>query len=101
MANVTQYLIACYGTADGYQDSRAQIELMDGASVLGYVRFHDPEMPFPDDSKSGGQIIMHLPSTMFESVLNILKNEKPIDYYFHAKHAFLGTSTVEPVSEAE
>jgi hypothetical protein len=100
MANVTQYHVLCYGTPDGYQDNRAQITLYDGSKVLGYVRFHDAGMPFPNDTQSGGMIIMHLPSTMFENVLNILRNEKPINYYFASGHAFLGTST-EPVGEAE
>jgi hypothetical protein len=100
MANVSQYHVLFYGTSDGYQDNRAQISLYDGSNVLGYVRFHDPGMPFPNDSQSGGQIIMHLPSTMFENVLNVLRNETPIDYYFASGHAFLGTST-EPVGEAE
>jgi hypothetical protein len=100
MANVTQYHVLCYGTPDGYQNTRAQIQLMDGSNVLGWVRSHDPQMPFPDDSQSGGMIIMHLPTTMFENVLNILRNEKPINYYFASNHAFFGTST-EPVGEAE
>jgi len=73
---------------------------MDGPTVLGWVRFHDPGMPFPNDSQSAGKIIMHLPSTMFQSVLDILRNEKPINYYFASNHAFLGTST-EPVGEGE
>ena len=100
MANVTQYHVLFYGSADGYQDNRAQITLYDGVTVLGYVRFHDSGMPFPNDSQSGGKIIMHLPSAMFENVLNVLRNEKPINYYFASGHAFLGTST-EPVGEAE
>ncbi len=45
-------------------------------------------------------IIMHLPSAMFENVIDILRNEKPINYYFSMGHAFLGTS-VEPVGEGE
>lgn len=100
MANVTQYHVLFYGSADGYQDNRAQISLYDGANVLGYVRFHDSSMPFPEDSQSGGKIIMHLPSSMFENVLNVLRNEKPINYYFASAHAFLGTAT-EPVGEGE
>jgi len=100
MANVTQYHILFYGTSDGYQDNRAQIALYDGSNVLGYVRFHDSGMPFPNDSESGGKIIMHLPSSMFENVLNVLRNEKPIKYYFASGRAFLGTST-EPVGEGE
>jgi hypothetical protein len=57
-------------------------------------------MTFPDDSQSGSLITMHLPSTMFENVLNVLRNETPINYYFSASRAFLGTST-EPVGEGE
>jgi len=102
MATVTQYHVLFYGTDDGYNDSRAQISLFSsGSAVLGYVRFHDDGMPFPADSQSPtGQIIMHLPSAMFENVIDVLRNEKPINYYFVSGHAFLGTST-EPVGEAE
>lgn len=100
MANVTQYHVSFYGTPDGYLDNRAQITLYDGSTVLGYVRFHDPGMPFPNDTQTDGKILMHLPSTMFENVLDVLRNEKPINYYFASGHAFLGTST-EPVGEAE
>jgi len=100
MANVTQYQVLFYGSSTGYQGSRAQIALYNGTTVLGYVRFHDPSMTFPDDSQSGSLITMHLPSTMFENVLDVLRNETPISYYFSASRAFLGTST-EPVGEAE
>lgn len=101
MANVTQYHILFYGSPDGYQNGRAQIQLQNGATVLGWVRFHDPGMTFPADSQSGAMIIMHLPTTMFENVLNVLRNEKPITYYFAAGHAFLGTGSTEPVGEGE
>lgn len=100
MANVTQYHVLFYGTSDGYQDCRAQIQVMEGNTVLGWIRFHDQGMPFPNDSQAGGKIIMHLPSSMFENVIDILRNEKPINYYFASSHAFLGTS-VEPVGEGE
>lgn len=100
MADVTRYHALFYGTSDGYRQIRAQITLYDGQEVLGYVRFHDPEMPFPDDAQSEGKITMHLPSAMFANVLDTLRNEKPIRYYFASGHAFLGTST-EPVGEGE
>jgi len=100
MANVTQYNVSFYGSSDGYQGNRAQIQLSDGPTVLGWVRFHDPSMPFPADSQSGAFIIMHLPSSMFENVIDVLRNEKPINYYFAASRAFLGTSS-EPVGEEE
>jgi hypothetical protein len=100
MANVTQYHVLFYGTSDGYQNNRAQITVYDGSTVLGYIRFHDDGMLFPNDSQSGGLITMHLPSAMFENVIDVLRNEKPVNYYFASGHAFLGTST-EPVGEAE
>lgn len=101
MANVARYHVLFYGTSDGYQDSRAQIALYDGMNVLGYIRFHDPGMPFPDDTQSAGRITMHLPSAMFENVIDILRNEKPINFNFASGHASLGTSTAEPVGEEE
>jgi hypothetical protein len=101
MANVTRYHVLFYGSGSGYQDNRAQITLYDDVNVLGYVRFHDPGMPFPNDSQSGALITMHLPSAMFENVLDVLRNEKPVNYYFAAAHAFLGTGSVEPVGEGE
>jgi hypothetical protein len=100
MANVTQYHVLFYGSSTGYQDNRAQISVYEGSTVLGYIRFHDHGMPFPNDSQSGGRIIMHLPSTMFQNVMDVLRNEKPINYYFASGRAFLGTST-EPVGEGE
>jgi hypothetical protein len=101
MANVTQYHVLFYGSPDGYQGMRAQITVYDGGTVLGYVRFHDPGMPFPTDSQSGALISMHQPSTMFANVIDVLRNEKPITYYFAAGRAFLGTGSTEPVGEGE
>ena len=43
---------------------------------------------------------MHLPSAMFQSVLDVLRNEKPLQVYFTAGKAFLGTSS-EPIGEEE
>jgi hypothetical protein len=97
---VTQYQVLFYGSPTGYQGSRAQITLYNGTAVLGYVRFHDLSMAFPDDSQQAGKIDMHLPSSMFDSVLDVLRNEKPVNYYFTSSRAFLGT-LAEPVGEAE
>jgi hypothetical protein len=101
MANVTQYHVLFYGSSDGYQGSRAQIQLSDASNVLGWVRFHDPGMPFPADSQSGAQIVMHLPSTSFENVIDVLRNESPLNYYFAAGRAFFGTGGNEGVGEGE
>ena len=99
--SVTSYHILIYGSAQGYQTNRAQIQLKNGNTVVAWIRFNDPDMVFEADSNTGGIIKMHLPSTMFQSVLDILRNEKPINIYFAQGRGFFGTSTSEPVGEAE
>ena len=101
MANITQYHVLFYGSGDGYQGSRAQITLYEGGSVRGYVRFHDANMAIPADTQSGTLITMHLPSEMFENVIDVLRNETPINYYYSAGHAFLATGSIEGVGEGE
>lgn len=101
MPAVSSYSILFYGGPDGYQTNRAQIQLSDAAgTTLAWIRFNDPGMFFEADANDGGIIKMHLPSAMFQSVLDVLRNEKPINVYFSAGHGFLGTSN-EPVGEAE
>lgn len=100
-AEVKKYHILFYGSPSGYQTNRAQIALYDGSDkTVAYVRFNDPGMFFENDYESGGIIRMHLPSTMFENVLDVLRNEKPIYIYFAVGRAFLATS-LEPVGEEE
>jgi hypothetical protein len=100
-AEVAKYHILFYGSPSGYQTNRAQIALYDDSeNTVAYVRFNDPGMFFENDYESDGIIRMHLPSAMFENVLDVLRNEKPIYIYFAAGRAFLATS-LEPVGEAE
>lgn len=102
MTEVTGYSVLFYGSQDGYQGMRAQIGLKapDGKSVA-WVRFVDPGMAFPADYESDGIIRMHLPSTVFQNVLDVLRNEKPVRVYFAQNRGFLGTMTPEPVGEGE
>jgi hypothetical protein len=102
MAAANEYYVNVYSGPDGYQTNRAQIALY-GASgnVIAYIRFKDPEMPFQADYQSDGIIRMHLPSTMFQSVLDIVRNEKPIQIYFNQNRAFFATGAREPVGEGE
>jgi hypothetical protein len=100
MPNVTNYHVLFYGSPDGYQTNRAQIALYNGAATVAFVRFNDPGMVFENDSVSAGIIRMHLPSSMFENVIDVLRNETPITVYFAAGRGFLGTG-VEPVGEGE
>jgi hypothetical protein len=101
MAEVTSYSILVYGGPDGYQTNLSEIQLngINGAT-LAWVRFNDPGMAFEADYMADGIIRMHLPSTMFQSVLDILRNEKPLNIYFAQNRGFFGTSS-EPVGEGE
>lgn len=98
---VTQYHVIFYGSPSGYQTNRAQIQLS-GANgrTVAWVRFNDPGMFFENDYESGGIIRMHLPSAMFENVIDILRNEKPVYIYFAQNRGFLTTSK-EPIGEEE
>ena len=98
---VKKYHILVYGSPSGYQTNRAQIALYGSSGkTVAYIRFNDPGMNFENDSESGGRIKMHLPSTMFQNVLDVLRNEKPVYIYFAQGRGFLSTST-EPVGEGE
>lgn len=102
MAEVVSYHILTYGGPDGYQGHRAQIALYGtSGSTLAYVRFIDPGMSFEADSEADGVIHMHLPLAMLPSVVDLLRNEKPIHVYFGQWRGFLGTQTAEPVGEGE
>jgi len=98
---VADYHVLVYGSPTGYQTNRAQIALYSsGGKTAAYVRFNDPGMLFEADYESDGIIRMHLPSTMFASVVDVLRNEKPMYIYFAAGRAFLSSSK-EPIGEAE
>lgn len=98
---VESYSILFYGSPAGYQTNRAQIQLSDAnGKTLAWIRFNDPGMFFENDYESGGIIRMHLPSTMFKNVLDVLRNEKPVYIYFVQSRAFLGTAK-EPIGEGE
>ena len=101
MAQVTGYKVLFYGGPDGYQANRAQIELSGPTGKVAWIRFNDPGMRFEADHETDGIIRMHLPSTMFQSVLDVLRNEKPIHVYFAQNRGLLGKQSVEPVGEGE
>ena len=98
---VVSYHILFYGGPEGYQTNRAQIALYGpNDNTVAFLRFNDPDMTFENDSESGGIIRMHLPSAMFENVLDVLRNEKPAYIYFAQGRGFLSTSK-ELVGEGE
>lgn len=102
MAEVSRYHVLVYGGPDGYQTSRSQIALYGPTGgPVAFLRFNDPGMTFEADSRSGDTIFMHLPSTMFQSVLDLLRNEKPMHIYWAQNRGFFGTASTEGVGEGE
>ena len=98
MALVANYHVLFRGGAN--QTMRAQIQLSDAAGVtLAYLKFYDLGALTANDTLVGGVINMNLPWVAFDGVMDILRNEQPIDVYW-AGLGFLSTST-EPVGEAE
>jgi len=101
MKEVQSYSIIFYGGTEGYQGNRAQIQLFgDEKKALAWIRFCDPGEAPKADTNAGGTIRMHLPSTMFHSVLDVLRNEKPVFIRFVQNRGFLSTGQ-EPVGEGE
>ena len=102
MAKVVEsYSVLTYGGPTGYQTNRAQIQLSDGAGKsVAWVRFNDPGMSFETDYEADGIIRMHLPTTMFMPVIDLLRNESGLSIYMAQGRAFPGTAK-EPIGEGE
>ena len=98
---IVEYHILFYGGPDGYSGSRAQLALKNpDGETMGYMRFYDPSATIPADTMEDHVVLMHMPSTMFGNVLDVLRNEKPIWVYYVGGRGYL-TSGNEPVGEAE
>jgi hypothetical protein len=86
----------------GYGE-RARVELRQDTDPVGNIVFYKEGQSIPDDDVTEtGDIHMHLPFNMYDSVVDILRYEKPIkfDYNVPEKMAFFGTDW-EPVGEGE
>lgn len=100
MAEVNSYHVLVYGSPEGYRNCRAQIALMNGKDVVGYIRFHDPNMVFPtDEQMDDGRIICHMPTHAMSHIVDLLRNESPLNFYFAQGRGFFATATMEPVGE--
>jgi hypothetical protein len=101
MPEINTYQMRFWGSGDGYDNHRLRIQLNDGNRALGWIHFHDEGTAVPDDFVNpSGQIIMHMPSSMAESVIGTLRNEKPVFITFAWGHGVLTTGS-EPIGEEE
>jgi hypothetical protein len=91
MSKVWKYSVLFYSGEEGYLNNRVQITVSDAeGNTTGFIRFKDPDMPYDLDTDDNGIITMHLPSAMFASVLDALRNEKT-DLYYQIGKAWLIT----------
>ncbi len=90
------YDLLVYGSEAGYLSSRAQIELHgpNTQDTIAWVRFCDPGVAFPLDTYNNGIVTMHLPTSMFEPVLNIFRTEKFVEVYFGPGQGFIDTGNL-------
>lgn len=103
MPLVSNYSVLFYGGSDSCQIHRAEIKLSDAdGRYIASILFNDSGLFCETDVIEKGVVKMHLPSAIFQSVLDVLRNEKPIKISFSKEQGrgFLGTS-VEPVGEGE
>ncbi len=101
MRSVYKYQVSFDGNPEGFENQRALISLYGKKRCHGHIHFHDPEMTFSIDNKEeDGTIHMHLPSSMFGNVIDILRNEKPVYFFYRQNRAWL-QSFVKPISEEE
>jgi hypothetical protein len=85
---VKKYSITIHGSQAGVGDGssgllgdrRAQVQLFNQSNqTVAFVFFHDLAMPSPaNDSIEQNIIRMHLPSTMYQSVVDFLRKEKTV-----------------------
>jgi len=94
MGKVNRYRLVMYGSSPEKPHLKAKIELYerDGERIssVGKIRFHEGgELPGDTKDKSGFE--MHLPASLLEATLDVLRKESPLYCSFHEGRAVLGT----------
>ncbi len=103
MPEIKQYAVRFHGgpKAQG-TGMRAQVHLFGVDNrLIGEIHFMDDGLLLPEDV-SEPRLIMALPVSMLDNVVDLLRNEGPVFIEWQAKidNVYLGTSQ-EPVGEGE
>ncbi|MBN2530133.1 MAG: hypothetical protein JXR76_27325 [Deltaproteobacteria bacterium] len=97
--NVNEYNYQFHGGPNGYQGNRCILRLNDGNTSVAYVYFVVDGKPIPSDTETS-RINMYMPESAIDSVIDMLRNEKPLQIYYASGSAFFKTGD-EPVGEEE
>ena len=81
---------------------RAQISCRQSGTVRGWVTFYEDSATLPDPSiDATGRISLKFPLSRYASVVDLLRNEKPVTLYYNSP-SFCGLTVAgEPVGEQE
>jgi hypothetical protein len=96
-----RYSIRVYGGANGLSGLRAAIYLSEGPDGRAWIYFHKTGDAVPADLETAtGFIVMRLPEERFDSVVDLLRNERPLFVSFSSGVARIETGA-EQVGEEE
>ncbi len=104
--DVSTYLVFAYGGSDGNANSRATISL-GIPNAFAFLTFYNEGAAIPANRKTmhnSGKPIFYVnyPYYQYAGVIDLLRNEKPIKFFFRDDNmaAYITTSD-EPVGEEE
>ncbi len=105
MQLISRYKVTSYGGPTGYFQNRANIYLFNNRNEnIARIYFRDPSVEARNDqvlNLAGVDVItIHMPSSEFQNVLDVLRNEKPVYVDFVTGTGYITTSK-EPIGEGE
>ncbi len=81
---------------------QSRVYLYNNSSYVGRIMFMKPGIDLPANSEQHDRHVIHFPTSEFENIMEILRNEKPL--YIHVVDSNgIGTisTSSEPVGEEE
>jgi len=100
MTMIYDYQVAFYGSTNGFHGDRARIFLYGpDRAPAGAIHFRAAGEPLADERDIRGVPVIDMPETMIASVIDLLRNEKPV--FFPRDQARSLRTGREPVGEGE
>jgi hypothetical protein len=100
MPQIHHYSVQIFGGATGHNGSRAHIMLLNDKKIsVGSVRFRCEGQSWPAQAANEAGIHIYLPESMLGTVVDILRNETPINADKTSLRYLV--AGIEPVGEGE